>query len=297
MHAYVILNPVAGQDGPEQVRRVLEQPKKEGRWTYALYETTGEEDLKTIVQDALEKDYDLIVAAGGDGTVSGVADGMAGSDLALGILPAGTVNSLAAALDIPEDYEKAVDLILSDHSVRAVDSIHDGQRHYLINVSMGVTAQSMKKTDREEKNRLGWWAYFRTGIKKILGLEPNYFTFTFADQEERFLAAEVILFNSDDLGVIDEDIGANVEIDDGVLNLYAVRSRTLIDLVSILWRTLFRRPKNDPHVRYWKVTDKVQIAADRGLSYQGDGDIKGDLPAHFSVKKGSVRIIVPKTAD
>jgi YegS/Rv2252/BmrU family lipid kinase len=297
MHAYVILNPVAGQGEPDKIVSLLEKQQEEGRMTFDLYETTGEEDLSQIVQEALGKNYDLMVAAGGDGTVSGVADGLAGNPLPLGIIPAGTVNSLAEALGIPQDNQAAVALLSTDHRVRAIDAIHDGERHFLINASMGITARSMKATDREDKNHLGWWAYLWSGIKKILGLEPIHFSFDFGDHQEKFLAAEVIIFNSDDLGVIDEDIAVDVMMDDGALDLYAVRSRTLPDLLKVLWMTVLNQPRRNPHIRYWQVMEQVRISAQKAISYQGDGDIKGELPAQFSVKKEAIRIIVPETHE
>jgi diacylglycerol kinase (ATP) len=156
--AYVILNPVSGSCDPEQIKGLLETSRSDGHLNYDLYETTGEEDLQAVVQKALQKDYDLVLACGGDGTVSGVVDGLANSDVPLGILPTGTTNSFATALGIPGNVKDALALIFSNQCVMAVDAIKWHERFFILEASLGIFSASFEDVDRKKKDRLGWLA-------------------------------------------------------------------------------------------------------------------------------------------
>ncbi len=98
-------------------------------WTYELYVTTGEEGIADVVRAALARTetrsprIDLFVAAGGDGTVSGVAGGVAQTNVPMGIVPLGTGNTLARELDIPLATESALDLLTGDHCLAEIDAI------------------------------------------------------------------------------------------------------------------------------------------------------------------------------
>ena len=76
-------------------------------WSYEVYETTGNEDLASLVKQAVAHSCQMIVVAGGDGTISAVADGLAPSRIPLGIIPVGTGNVLAQELGIPLDPDEA----------------------------------------------------------------------------------------------------------------------------------------------------------------------------------------------
>src|SRR5690606_33660152 len=107
---YVVINPVAGVSDPETVRQTIESTLQAHDLPAEIYETTGEEDLKQKVREAVDQGFQLFVSAGGDGTLSSVIDGLVGTGLPLVIIPTGTWNALARALDIPLQVEQAIAL-------------------------------------------------------------------------------------------------------------------------------------------------------------------------------------------
>ena len=293
--AFVVLNPVAGQHNPEETKAKLAKAQAEGKWNYDLYETTGNEDLQEVVREALRNNiYDMVVAGGGDGTVSGVADGLGGSGIPLGVLPLGTVNAFATEIGIPDSLEGALSLILSSFRVKAIDAIFSNGRYYLLHWSFGLISASIAEVDRSDKNKYGWFAYLAAGIRKLTGLEPVWVKFDIDGQEYKFKALEVILVNSDQLGVVDKHLGVDIKIDDGVLDLYAIRSRTLWDLIRILGFRLVGKFKKAPHMRYWPVRESVRISTDTPKTAQADGDIVGESPATLNVAKGAIKVITSK---
>ena len=264
-------------------------------WTYDLYQTTGKEDLKQVVENALHQECDLFVVCGGDGTVSGVIDGLAKTELPLAILPSGTANVFATALGIPKNTREAFDLIFSDHKIRKVDAIQYQNRFYILEISLGVSAQSIGAISRREKQKMGWLPYIWKGIQKMTGIEPIWFECEIDGHQHHFKAAEVALFNTSQIGVINENLDADVKLDDGVLDFYAIRSKTLWDLVRMLYFRLIGKPRYAPHLNYWQVSKQVTISTSHPIKFQADGDLQGKTPAIFSVAEQVVNIIVPNT--
>jgi len=272
--AYVVLNPIAGQSDPDEIRALFNRAHEQGLWDFDLYETTGEEDLKKVITNALQEDYDLVVACGGDGTVSGVVDGIAGSEVPLGVLPGGTVNAFATEMGMPGNIKDALEIILGDHRLRSIDVIESDARFYLLYCSLGLSSESIEAIDREEKDKLGWIAYLSKAIQESSKLEPIMVSLEFDGKTERLHAYEILLFNSDQLGVIDSHLGWDIAIDDGVLDLFVLQSKGLGDMFLSLVYRIFRKKKVDPNVKY-----------------QADGDIIGDTPVFFKVLKGGLKVI------
>ena len=108
----------------------------------------------------------LVIAAGGDGTLVGVANGLVHSPVPLGILPLGTGNDLARALLIPLKLDEAMELLVSDHVVMEIDALQVGERYFFSNVSVGISPKMMKDTKSADKKRFGRLAYALAMIKR-----------------------------------------------------------------------------------------------------------------------------------
>lgn len=294
MNAFVVLNPVSGQDDPGDLKDLFVQYASEERCTYDLYETTGEEDLQQVVRKALKNDYDLVVACGGDGTVSAVVDGVANQDVPLGIIPRGTGNAFAAELKLPKTAQDALDLILGEHQLITSDAVQIEDRFFVLYCSLGITSSAIKDTSREEKNHLGWLAYLVNGLKELVGLRPIKMNFLIDGQRQSFHAAEAACFNSDATGVLKRNLDLGVSMTDGRLDLYAVRSRTIWDFLRIILHVITRTSREDPHVRYWPVHDSVEISTSPSIVYQADGDLHGQTPFTAKVAKGAFRVVAPQ---
>ena len=144
LKTYVVHNPVSGQARTELVREQILRVMDEHGVAYDIYETTGKEKLHEVVKEAIGRGFELFVAVGGDGTVSGVASGLVNTGIPLVIFPAGTVNALARELEIPIGVQDAAGWWLSDHRIRKIDVMQIGDRYFLMNVSVGVSAEVVK---------------------------------------------------------------------------------------------------------------------------------------------------------
>ena len=125
---YIVINPVAGLSQVETVREKIGSALQARDIPCEIYETTGKEDLRQLVRDAVQQGFKLFISAGGDGTLSAVVDGLVGTHIPLVIIPAGTWNALARALDIPLQIDEAIDLLFQEHEIRAIDVMQIGKR-------------------------------------------------------------------------------------------------------------------------------------------------------------------------
>jgi diacylglycerol kinase (ATP) len=126
MKALVVLNPAAGKETYESVRRALGGVFKTSQSRYVVHETVKGDKPGEIVRARLQEGFDLVVAAGGDGTVSDVIDGLVGSSVPLGIIPTGTGNLIARELGIPTEVQEAIELIAGVHRSRYIDAMRIG---------------------------------------------------------------------------------------------------------------------------------------------------------------------------
>ena len=293
--AFVVLNPVAGNSDAGALRQSLERRFADVDWSYEVYRTTGEERVTEIVRAALDRDFDVFVAVGGDGTVSGVAAGLVHTDIPLGIIPVGTGNALARDLGVPLNSEEALRLLTGEHSVVDIDAMQAGDRIYLLNVTVGISAVVMRDTERQDKRRLGMLAYVWTGFRKLLGWQPHRFNVVADGQMHRFRASEVAVVNAGAIGDPSLRWGTQVRLDDGQLEACILRAQSAVGYLRLAWSMLLHRQRRDPGLRCLVVERHIAIHTGRPLPVQADGEFVGHTPVDISVVPGAVRMIVPQS--
>jgi YegS/Rv2252/BmrU family lipid kinase len=292
--AFVVLNPVAGNSDPEAVQAMLKRKFAEVGWEYELYLTTGEEHLKDVVREALERNFDLVIAAGGDGTVSDVADGLVHTEVPLAILPVGTGNVLAWDWGIPQRLEAALNLIVGKHVVVASDAVRVGERYYFLDLSVGLGPLLMRDTPTDEKRRLGRAAYIWTGLKKALGYQPNLFEIEIDGRTLIRPATEVMLHNSGALAAPHFRWDTNIRMDDGALDLCIIRARNAFDYLKLGWSLVVHRQNRHSNVSCHRVCEGVRINSSRPLPVQADGEVIGSTPVEARVASCVLRLVVPE---
>jgi len=295
---FIVINPRAGSYAADAVRNALERyfPRHmpEGEPFCEIHETGHDERLIEVVREACGRGFAMVVAAGGDGTVSGVADGLVGGDVPLGILPLGTANVLARELGIPVDLDKACSLLAGKHEVTRIDAIQVGEQSYFTQVGVGIDAIMIRDTPTEKKKRFGRLAYIWSALRCLFGFQPRRFRLTVDGTEIRPRASQVLIANSGILGQPPLRWGPDIRPDDGQLDLCIVRARTLLDYAVLAWHVLAGQHRRDRRVRYLPVRDAATIATRKdSLPVQGDGEIIGETPVTVRLNAQAVPVIVP----
>jgi YegS/Rv2252/BmrU family lipid kinase len=293
---FVVLNPVAGRSTAGDVRQALGRHFAAGTWQQEIYETTGQERVAEIVRGALVRGADLVVAAGGDGTVSDVAEALVHTDVPLGILPAGTANILARELGIPIDLDGACALLAGEHAATSIDAMQIGENYFVLHIGIGIDSLMIRDTERAAKRRFGRAAYLWAAARWLIGHQPRRFTIAVDGQRSRPRAAQVLIANGGVLGVSPLRWGLHIRPDDGQVDVCVISARTLFDYLRVGWHVVFGQHDRDPNIRYVSATRSITIDADRPLPAQADGEIIGQTPVQVRVVPDAVRLIVPRTS-
>jgi YegS/Rv2252/BmrU family lipid kinase len=291
-----IMNPKAGSAAVDAIRRALEACFAEGEARLEIYETRDADDLGTVVRERLARGAGLVIAIGGDGTVSAVADALAGSGTPMGILPMGTANVLARELGIPLDVDAAARLLVEDHEVVAIDAMRVVERHYLTQVGVGLDALMIRDTSTDEKRRFGKLAYLWSAAKHLAGFQPRHFTLEIDGRSFRVRASQLVVANVGTLGQPPFRWGADIRVDDGTLDVFVSKARTLLHYLALAWHVITRRHGSDPNVHYYKARRSVAIATRHPVPVQADGEMIGETPVTVEVVPGAVRVIAPRRA-
>lgn len=295
--AFVVLNADAGGGRPEGFEELLATYL--GSDGYLLYETTDRGAIEGKVREAIEQGCDLVLAAGGDGTLSNVAAGVVGTGIPLAIIPAGTSNSLAQQMGIPMDPNDALELVAGRHTVRPIDGMRANERFCLLNVGVGLSPRIMSDTGPEEKQRFGRLAYVATAAKDILGNRAGRFVVEVDSQTFTIKASEVLVLNSGVLGDPSVRWARGIEIDDGQLDVCVVSVRNALDYARVGLRLLFGRSGSDSRsaVQCFPVKRRVTIRTPSPERVQADGDVIGRTPVSVELIPDAVTILVPVEGD
>jgi len=254
-----------------------------------------QEEINALVSQFIEDGTDLFIAAGGDGTASLIGNPLIGTGKPLGIIPLGTGNLLAKELKIPAKFEKALALIIDeDPKVIQMDTFNLDGRHYLLNLSAGITPRVMGGTESEEKKRFGLFAYFIHFVEQLLGLQLHWFEVQIDGETFIYNASEILITNSRATGLEPLEWADNVEINDGALDMFVIRAGNIFAIVGLIISIFTKQQRRNPVVKIHQIKDRCRISSPSPLPIQADGDPVGETPVEIKVNPASLNIIIGK---
>jgi YegS/Rv2252/BmrU family lipid kinase len=293
---FLVYNPVAGKEEEIDSLQMVKDSLEEAGHTYEVFEW-HKENLKPVIQTALEKGFQHFIAMGGDGTFAGVANNLVFTGHPLAFIPNGSTNSMARALGIPLQLEKAIDLsIHGNHSI-TIDAIKAKENYFFLNVGVGFTAEAMQQTSREDKRKYAWRAYVRTGLERISKIRLQHFDLLIDDQLVKTRASEINIANLGLMGIEPFHWGKNVHPDDGILNVHLVRSKSTRDYLELFWNLIFHQAEKTASLSSFEIKQKITITSLKPIPVQGDGEVIGTTPVELTVIPQAIKIIVPKNSE
>jgi YegS/Rv2252/BmrU family lipid kinase len=235
-----------------------------------------------IARRAAKLGYDMVIAAGGDGTVNEVLNGIISSNIILGIIPIGTANDLANYLGIPNDINKACDIVLNQN-LRAIDVIQVNDLYYLTAGGIGLPCDTLKVT--KAIRRWGLTGRILTGLLSskmyVIGLIIAYLRLHKKTEETRIqLNGKSYNINTVSLIVGNQPVlGGNFHIlpgavnNDGELDIFIIlNDEKRIRLLSTLFKTLSGSHTRRQNVKMFQATS-LTIKTSQPVSLFGDGEI------------------------
>jgi diacylglycerol kinase (ATP) len=237
----------------------------------------------------------VVVAAGGDGTINGVVNGIAPlrERTRLGIIPMGTGNDFARSIGVPPNLEQAIDILAAGRE-RPLDLVQvaSDTTRYFINVSSGGFSGLVDEMLTDEmKKTWGPLAYLRSAAAALPDLSAYHASFSFDDgPTEVFPAYNVVVANARFVagGLL---IAPEALVDDGLLDILIVPVASVPQLIA-LTPQLFLGRHLESNLIIFRRARTLQVDSQPGMWFNVDGELVGNEPAHFEVLPQALRVIV-----
>jgi len=287
--ALFVVNPALPRTGTNFGRRLLELAGELG-WEAMVLETSEGLNVEAIGAALARRDFQLVLAAGGDGTVAEVMAAAHERGLPMGIVPRGTANIVARELGLPAGWRRATRRALERFpATRAVDLVRVNDGYSALAAGIGFDATVMRHTPRALKYWFGRAAYLLAGAW-WLPRAPLFECIIRADGEETRLTAVVVLVvNAGMLGAAPFRFGPNIAIDDGWLDICVYRPRTARDRLGVLWR-IFRQ-RSDGSSMLQRKARSVEIRALDVQWHEVDGEVHQGNVLRAEIVPGGVRVV------
>jgi len=295
---YVVINPVSGTLPPDTVRETIQSTLQAHNVTFEIYETTGKENIRQVVRQAVQQGFELFLAAGGDGTAAAVVSGLVDTQIPLAVIPTGTWNVLARNLDIPLPLDQALELVFQEHSIRVIDAMQVKDNFYILNISTGVGSRTMRTVKREEKRRFGRLADLWAALINLMGFQTYRLDVTIECKQTRFRALEVIVANSKIIGLKAIQLDPEIHMDDRKLNVCRLYAGDLIDFLRLVISILSGKQRESWNILCLEALQEVEIhCKEKNLPVQGDGELIGHLPILIKLRPKAIHIVTPTISD
>jgi diacylglycerol kinase (ATP) len=287
----IVLNPVAGSVGAvdelkEKFRRV-----KDGE----VRVTTKPGDAEDFSREAVDRGCDLIVAAGGDGTLNSVINGIGERirDVSVGLVPLGTGNDFARSLNLPKAVDESIEL-LERRRTRQIDLVRvtSDRTRYFVNVSAGGFSGIVdEKLSPEMKATWGPLAYLRGAAKALPELSAYRTEMLLDDSEQIALNLYNVIVANGRYVAGGIPIAPEAVVDDGLLDIILIPERPAAQ-IALLMAQIFlgEHLKNDAIV--FRRAAKLAVNSHPGIWFNVDGELVGNEPALFEVMTRALRIVV-----
>lgn len=293
-NACVILNPAAGSvkdpdaliarlgSLPGTTLKVTSKPGAAGRFTRA----------------ALKRGCDLIVAAGGDGTLNEVINGIGerAGNVRVGLIPLGTGNDFARTLGIPTDLDQCLDLLLAGHT-RAIDlvKVTSDRVRYFVNVSAGGFSGLVdEKLTPEMKSTWGPLAYVRSAAAALPELRAYLTRIALDDNETISESLYNVIIGNGCYVAGGIPVAPEALPDDGLLDLVLIPELPVAVLALLAPQMLLGSHLSSKSIIYRRAS-RISVSSKPGMWFNVDGELVGNEPALFEVLPGALQFVTAKS--
>ncbi|WP_144511915.1 diacylglycerol kinase [Bacillus sp. FJAT-22090] len=291
--ARIIYNPTSGRElFKKHLPEVLETLEIAGYET-SCHATTCEGDATIAAKKAVQNGFNLIIAAGGDGTLNEVVAGVSEFEERpkIGLIPMGTTNDFARALHIPRDIQKAVEIIVKGDTIPVDVGIVNNDRYFINIAGGGRITELTYEVPSKLKTMLGQLAYYLKGIEMLPSINATKVKIEYDDEvfEDEVMMFLVGLTNS--VGGF-EKLAPNSSINDGKFSLLILKKVNIAEFIRLASLAIRGDHLEDPHVIYKKATH-IKVTSDEKVLLNLDGEYGGTIPATFQNLYRHIEVFVP----
>ncbi|MDD5067465.1 MAG: diacylglycerol kinase family lipid kinase [bacterium] len=289
--AYIIINPAAGK---QQIKWFLKSAKSflnrlNIRYDYAL--TRAPRHATKLAQEAVKKKYDIIFAAGGDGTINEVINGIVDYGGILGIIPLGTVNILAMEMGIPLNPVRSLNILL-EGQIETIDLGKSNNQYFVLMSACGIDSYTIYRVNLKLKKYIGPFAYIFAGLYSLFKYKPKK------------IIIDIDNHRIDEIGyyVVVENISAYggklkmtpyAQYNDGLLDVCIFKRYGLWDVFRYFIGIALAKHIEYPDVIYYQCK-QIKMHSQENVLLHTDGELVGSLPVSISAVKKKLKILVPR---
>ena len=297
-HATVIINPEAGTHDADTTARAIQEGLDEAEVVGKVLTTERAEDTAEFAANAVAAGAELVIVAGGDGTVMGAVGALKNTGVPLLPLPLGTWNGLVRMLGAPMSLGDALAQGLAGEMMQIdIGYIPEIDRHFLLWAGAGIDAEVMAVAERSgAKKKWGYWAYLGALADRLGGSKNRRMRLEIDGNAEEYDAHTILSFNVNDLRFAGLQVGPVVDPRDGKMDLTVLTREGLLGTVQEMMRVLTSGPREDDQDRddTWLTASRLRIDADPPLDVQADGEVVGKTPLTFEVLPNALTVLAPK---
>ncbi len=281
----VILNPAARSDKASRLRERI--AALSGGASMRLTSEAG--DARDIAAEAVREGFEVIIAAGGDGTLNEVVNGIGGSTARLGILPVGTMNVFATELGIPQGNLERAWSIIEQGNVVEVDLPQANDTHFIQLAGVGLDAEVVRKTTADSKKALGPLSYLLT-LVQVAAHKPS--RVMLEAEGGRISEGSFALIGNGRLYGGPFPVFQRASLFDGLLDVLVFQNQSHWDVVRYFQAIAFGTHPQLPDVEYFQ-TSTLRVTSSGDVPVELDGEVAGMLPCLFSVSSQKLRVLAP----
>ncbi|MGD1951592.1 MAG: YegS/Rv2252/BmrU family lipid kinase [Leptolyngbyaceae cyanobacterium] len=293
--AHLIFNPVSGHGNAEDDLNCLRSHLCQ-ELDLTIYETSPDCDAQTLTQQSVEQGVDLVIVSGGDGTINAAAEAMAESYIPMAIIPRGTANAIATALDIPNNLIAACDIAING-ATRTIDTACCNGRPMVLLAGIGLEASVVEQASRDAKDRFGAFAYLVSSIQQLSELDSFEAQLETEDRIISLSASAITIANIAPSTSVLAQGPAEVVADDGLLDITILASSGIGDTLAASYE-LFRSAVSNQaaqrdDVGYMR-SNHIRITTDPAQKVVLDGEMVGTTPLDIRCIPHSLKLLVPQ---
>jgi diacylglycerol kinase (ATP) len=283
----VILNPAAR--GARNTR-LRQQVEKLARRAAIVCATSGAGEAEALARHAAAEGYEKIVAAGGDGTINEIVNGIAGHNVTLGLLPLGTMNVFATELGLPaNNLERCWNIILQNRTQR-VDLPRANRKHFVQLAGVGLDAQAVKETSRAFKRNFGPLSYLISAVQIASRTPP---VLRLESDDTATAEGSFVLVGNGRLYGGRFPFFKQAVMNDGLLDVIVFKRLGYVDIIRYLQDVVFTPQISSPEVDYFQ-TKHLRVSSEENVPVEIDGELTGHCPVEFKIRAGGLRVITPR---
>lgn len=281
----VILNPAARGERAKRWQSKIESITKGS----VVCATSRSGHAETLARKAARDGFEKIVAAGGDGTINEVVNGLAGTSATLGLLPLGTVNVFAMELGVPANNLRHCWDIIQRGKTRLVDLPNANGKYFVQLGGIGLDAQVVKETSLAFKRSFGPLSYLISAAQIAARQPPRLFI---ESENASIDEGSFVLIGNGRLYGGPFPFFKHARIDDGLFDVVVFKRLGYLEIIKYLQDVVFSSEIRTPEIEYFQ-TRHLRVTSDEDVPVELDGELVGKCPVEFGIQKKALRVLAP----